>query len=126
MREEIAVRWIDHLRNKGIPQTSSKLAEPGTDARCCLGVLCDIAVTEGVIPEPRLNLSGDMMLYDDYGAYLPGPVQEWAEISSSNGFLAKAYKVAENENALSLAAMNDKSLSFDTIADVIQKQWGGL
>ena len=57
MNPEIRAMWTAALRSGGIPQTKSKL-RGGEDARCCLGVLCDLAVAGGVIPAAKADGRG--------------------------------------------------------------------
>lgn len=67
MREDIKDLWVRELRFGNISQLRAKLGDH-TGARCCLGVLCDIAVEHGIIPPPtyRANLNSNVYLeYDD-------------------------------------------------------------
>ena len=49
MKQEIAEKWVERLRSGKITQCTSVLGRV-TGARCCLGVLSDLAVEEGIIP----------------------------------------------------------------------------
>ncbi len=125
MKKEIAERWIDKLRNGNIPQLIGILGMVN-GRRCCLGVLCDIAVEDGIIgtlntdqSTPRDPLHpgpiANKVLYgtklDDM--VLPEEVIEWAEMNSNSGEIAS--------NGATLAAMNDNGVPFTAIADIIEK-----
>lgn len=103
--------WLDALRSGEYQQAKEVLArvDPDTgevEGFCCLGVLCDLAVKEGVIPAPVLvdryeNKTGigdkDRYRYGDpYGpeirststAELPVAVKEWAGLYDTSPSVA--------------------------------------
>ena len=98
----------------------------------CLGVLCDIAVAEGVIPAPYLAEHGmDNGSYgyrnraengDDrpveYGI-LPGEVMRWAELPNSNPEVP--VRRGHNNMMSDLAELNDNGYNFNQIADIIDQ-----
>ncbi len=127
MKKEIAERWIDKLRNGNIPQAVGHLGITN-GRRCCLGVLCDIAVEDGIIGTLNSGPSKDTIGYGPskdtigysvlYGTKLsdmelPEEVVEWAEMNSNCGEIAS--------NGATLAAMNDNGIPFTAIADIIEK-----
>ena len=88
MKREIAKRWVEALTSGKYEQTTGKLqrTEPGENGEpvgfCCLGVLCELAVADGVIP-PAFH--SDLLSTGMYGksgvcSTLPDEVQEWAEV----------------------------------------------
>ena len=127
MRRDIAEKWAYRLRHGHILQGKNVLAKG--DRRCCLGVLCDMAVEEGIVGVIRdtHDLSGEEChIYDPtvsaaccapYGSHkvLPDKVMQWAGMRSECGSFEKA-----NGNFTSLAVMNDNGYSFNEIADYIE------
>lgn len=113
MKKEIAERWIDKLENGNIPQHRGYLATK-EGGRCCLGILCDIAVEDGVINK---NTSGDLIRYgrEDTAVMLPDEVMEWSGIKSSTGMFGQQNKFK------SLSFLNDTGHSFYSIAQIIKK-----
>ena len=68
----IQEEWVKTLETTDIKQNPNYLGF--TDgSRCCLGILCDLAVKHGVIPEPILikhsHYSEDIRPYEDALAY---------------------------------------------------------
>lgn len=119
MHAEIAELWTTELRSGRFTQGWNALRS-SQDEYCCLGVLCEIAVREGVIPaamQPyRLRdyvygvSSGDWHRNDRSNSVLPHVVMEWAGISTGVGILA---------NGSMLTTINDDGTSFADIADII-------
>jgi len=134
MRKDIADKWVKRLREGGIEQCKGSLAI--NDARCCLGVLCDIAAEEDPETfywgdpsnsfeekEPILFgtiIEGSMSFgtTDDRRsrAVLPECVVKWAGCMSSTGFVP-GREDCDNK----LTVLNDKGVSFAEIADIIER-----
>ena len=53
MNKEVKKKWVDALRSGEYAQGRSSLRDH--DEYCCLGVLCELAVKEGVIPAPTYS-----------------------------------------------------------------------
>jgi hypothetical protein len=69
--EEVWILWADALETTDKKQGKGRLA-PSEGERCCLGVLCDLAVEHGVIK--------------DYGPFLwllPSEVATWADLAGN-------------------------------------------
>lgn len=131
LRPEVAKKWVEALRSGDYLQTQDALQHTkDTDENpagfCCLGVLCDVAVKEGldikVVP-----LNGGQVLYgsdeDARLGELPRSVMEWAGLTSSDPIVEvpnlNGDDRVDNE---SLSALNDTYyFTFDQIADVITK-----
>ena len=109
MKAEIARTWVEALRSGDYEQGRRALNRDGK--YCCLGVLCELAVAEGVIEAPERLPKGDMA-YAGCNTYLPQAVCEWAGIDSPYG---KVYKGSKTH----LATLNDEYFSFNQIADII-------
>ena len=137
MKADIAEKWVAALCSGEIEQTTTALGRvDGT--RCCLGVLCDIAVEDEVIPAPIVGASdfsallhyGSQKDHDNdglSGGYLPTVVQEWAgmktqagHIDTKDGTHGPRMLAFGESQYMSLADANDSDqISFDQIADAI-------
>lgn len=143
MNQEIKARWVEALRSGEYAQTQGSLqrvvAKPGRAAGfCCLGVLCDIAVQDGVVrvyPERSESIVHYGAQNDFSGAYLPASVQEWSALESMEGFyvtggqikqvlsedqLSEIDEDIETYSSYSLADLNDRGASFEAIALLIE------
>jgi hypothetical protein len=123
MNADIKKRWIDALRSGGYQQTTGVLHDEDANGFCCLGVLCDIAVKEGVVKSAELRAveSGDrdgrrVTAYDYEFGVLPDSVKVWADIPVSNP------DVIIDNRQTSLAEENDGGKTFSEIADIIEEQ----
>lgn len=120
MNPDIKVRWVEALRSNNYKQAKGYLKSE--DGFCCLGVLCDIAVKDGVIAAP-IKLEGGYGDPDHYGygsgeetGELPGEVADWAGLDSYNPL------VREDESLASLADWNDDyGYDFKQIAQLIEE-----
>lgn len=118
MDSRIKEIWIDRLENGDIRQVGGSLGN-ADGSRCCLGVLCDIAVEENVIGAP--SVSDDRLIYGNQIAVLPQSVQDWAGLDSPNG----GYKL-NTQNDMSDGALsfdNDCGKSFQEIANTIRERF---
>lgn len=132
MNEEIKLRWISALRSGEYNQTESRLGD-GT-GYCCLGVLCEIAVQDGIITkEPDPESVAVYTWVDDAGfphseeALLPTPVRDWAGLSSINPdvpatdtLCAFSEDLIPTYNRIRLSNLNDAGMPFSMIADEIE------
>ena len=112
MKEKIKQQWLKELRSGEWKHGHGRLMNDKDEA-CCLGVLCDIAVREGIIkPWERTN-DGWQVAY--HTLLLPRAVIQWAGgLASDNPIIA--------ETSCSLAYCNDNlGLSFKKIADLIER-----
>jgi hypothetical protein len=142
MNNEVKAKWLAALRSGEYKQGHKQLAtaENNETTYCCLGVLCDLAVKEGVIPKPWLGLYFKTVFYGHEGAAsaLPAEVKEWAGLERSNPFcgeVAQAYAqdgvgTVLGDVRLTLAELNDGSSlyitpvsphTFEEIADIIEE-----
>lgn len=106
MKPEIAEKWIKALRSGDYNQGKQKLKY--NNFFCCLGVLCEIAVKEGVI-KPSINDE-----YEGSSLFLPFEVYStWANMKNNYGEI--------NSIRSSLFKLNDaENMSFEQIADIIE------
>jgi hypothetical protein len=111
MNPDIKKRWLDALRSGKFKQGREALrSNHGGDTRhCCLGVLCELAVEDGVA-----RRKGNRYL--DCSEILPRDVQHWAELDDPNP------SVRGQGFSVCLAEMNDSGKDFNAIADIIEEQ----
>lgn len=146
MNQEIKARWVAALRSGEYPQAINRLRAEG--GYCCLGVLCELAVADGVISNLGMG-EDDGFLYginpegqmtgsepETSDTVLPKAVIEWAGIERIDG---GAPVVTPDESWIpklnlsippksldeiphELAGLNDQGMSFTDIADIIEEQ----
>jgi hypothetical protein len=121
MDAAIKERWLAALRSGEYEQGRGMLEFNGKF--CCLGVLCSLAVKDGITERTVLeNVDGPtgVALYgtrDGVGGtrhYLPGKVIEWA------GLPPNEPTVSVPELGGSLASLNDSGTTFAEIANIIE------
>lgn len=124
MKPEIAKIWVDALRSGKYDQGISVLRDKDNKF-CCLGVLCELAVKEGIIDTPVLmDDNREYYIYEkhSYGV-LPNNVQEWAGMKNSNGRYTDTFD--SNGNYVQILALyihNDRDkMNFNQIADIIEQ-----
>lgn len=130
MNHEIKAEWLRRLRDPNRKQLRGDLTrihKDGSRSDCCLGVLCEIAVEQGVLvttPTTSAGLLGYQ--YQDVSGVAftmpPERVNDWADMDAFVVDYPFAYPDSHNiEGVLHLAELNDKyGLTFDQIADVIE------
>lgn len=118
MNPDAKTKWIELLRSGTLEQGRGQLRS-SSDQFCCLGVLCEVAVKEGVIPPPIPPETDPGALFDDDWEYadetgiLPEAVAVWAGLSPRH--------TSAEDSQSRLIAMNDtKGSSFAEIADYIE------
>lgn len=145
MKEEIKKKWVEKLRDGSYKQGQKKLCtvEKGKDTKyCCLGVLTDLAVKEGVIMwngylEKDENSVCRYVQDIKYGAtsgVIPRKVVYWSGLKDENPLLfpkeispvldkagIKFDSPKMKRDTISLAELNDEGLSFEGIAAVIEE-----
>lgn len=151
MNPDIKEKWLNLLRSEEYEQGNGQLGyDPpdGTPARrCCLGVLCEVAVQEGVIEKKVIN--GDVIygvnlavansISDDVTGvagedwesakfYLPKAVREWAGLSHYSPTVPRPDGVDESlttdyRDEINLATLNDSVVGygFPEIADQVER-----
>lgn len=118
MNREIRDRWIAALRSGKYQQGKYSLRRD--ERYCCLGVLCELAVQDGIIE--RYDPLNDHVydFGDENGSSngaLPPTVVRWAGLHDSIPLV----RFAGNEHGL--ASLNDSiGLNFNQIAQIIEQQ----
>jgi hypothetical protein len=74
MNPEIRARWVAALRSGEYRQGDGHLRMG--DRLCCLGVLCELAVEDGVVN--GVQLSDGLWEYNGSAGWLPPAVVDWA------------------------------------------------
>lgn len=136
MNPEIKKIWLDALRSGEYKQGDGVLAKTvewdEKPRYCCLGVLCDIAAKQGVpieITPPKDEVFNEWE-FDNETESLPESVREWAGIEDSLGGFPNASENSMDtwythggRHFINLADMNDKGVTFEELADVIEKEF---
>lgn len=116
MRQDIAEKWVAALESGKYVQGKGLLRD--TDGKyCCLGVLCDLAVEEGIVS--KVDDGGatfygvDATPLSGRSALLPSEVMAWSGMAFPDGFMPS--------QDLSLTMLNDTfGREFDQIAEMIR------
>lgn len=117
-------KWVAALRSGEYKQGVRRLHTTNSEDKfCCLGVACDLYQKEvgGLIVEV-MGVQEDRqrpVAYDNNIGSLPPRVQNWLGIKGSYGDPYSGVIVNED----SLSGLNDKGMSFDEIADVIEQEY---
>ena len=122
MNARVKKMWLKALRSGEYEQGKGYLRNLDEDTYCCLGVLCDLAIKDGVVinesestfsyPHPRVSL------YDGVCSMLPYNVREWAQLEYSDPRVRNG-----NDPNWTLAGLNDSNnYAFNDIADIIEEQ----
>jgi hypothetical protein len=136
LRPEVKEKWIAELESGRWTQGHGMLGRSNTTERCCLGVLCEVAIREGVIPPATpLTPTTGRLLYTGEANYLPVKVRKWA-FDNPHGPENPVLKFTEQEIArghakgsaspdgkvrLTASAANDGGVPFDAIAEAIRR-----
>ena len=121
MRQEIAKLWAKYLRTPGLKQAKGRLGNPNDEARCCLGHLCDIAVTKGVIAPPTKGEKALVYGKNIESGVLPHEVVQWAHMRSPKGRFDSGPPSAYGYTTRFLDQINDGGTNLGDIADIIEK-----
>lgn len=143
MNPEIKARWVAALRSGQYRQGKGRLCceMGGGSSYCCLGVLCEIAVQDGIVQRIEANgvQYGKPGTDDIDGTILPQAVAGWAQLAA-DGFIQRRTWAecpngaisggvpCEKSNCVacrnvSLTSLNDSlpgKYDFHCIADVIE------
>lgn len=137
MNQDIKARWTKALRSGEFGQITGALNKIPTiydekEGFCCLGVLCEIAVEDGIIERIKYDNLGDVgyvplggKAADGYVefAVLPVAVQEWAGLTSGNGEYSEGNDFGGPVRRTLVGANDDLRLSFSEIADIVDKHF---
>jgi len=113
MNSQIKERWVRALRSGEYEQTTRCLHND--KGFCCLGVLCDLYAKEHNVSWNRNSITQKYDLFHS-DQVLPPEVMEWARVERD-----PTVKHA-SRGATTLAMLNDHSLDFNQIAQIIEEQ----
>lgn len=120
MNEDVKELWTTALLSGKYKQGRKRLTavKEGVTTDCCLGVLCKIAVAQGMELEIRsIDYDGDLFIdYNGEGSTLPQAVRDWAGLDQSNPVVTDA-----EHGRNSLAEFNDNGKTFSEIAEIIER-----
>ena len=127
MNKEIKQKWLEALRSGEYKQGKTRLHNTTDKTFCCLGVLCEVAIKEGVkldTLEVDAETYGTDQPYRKYkcisyageSTVLPDTVIAWAGLPDCNPSINKASPNTHD----SLASINDRGVDFLAIADLIE------
>ncbi len=116
MNKEIKEKWVAALRS-GDYQQGKEVLRTGQDKFCCLGVLCDLHRQEHPGYEWIFNPNREAYVYHDKLTITPNLVVNWAGLSAPNPPVS-----SQGEARNCLATCNDKGMTFNEIADIIEKE----
>lgn len=120
MNRAALTTWVQALRSGSYEQGRGRLASQ--DGKfCCLGVLCEVAVEDGLAITKMLS-AGNTIRYDRAADYPPLSVIAWLDV---DGLLDPVIPYFEGTggNLLTLDYLNDHGFTFDQIADLIEWRW---
>ena len=116
MKAKIADLWIKALRSGDYKQGRGQL-EDNKGRFCCLGVLCDLAIKDGVKINREIGHYNNLFTYDTNTGSLPDKVMKWSGLKTSDG----TYKYY-SDTIRALWRHNDEGrMSFEEIADIIEE-----
>jgi hypothetical protein len=119
---EVKRKWVAALRSGEYRQGEGALHNLDTDGNhrfCCLGVLTDLAIKDGVVEDWALGNKANLQC-EGQVAYLPEPVAIWAVGDPLLALCDFHVEVAGEHNTL--AGCNDDGYTFEQIADIIEEQ----
>ena len=125
MHKDIAEKWVAALRSGEYKQGKDVLAVCDRTKHCCLGVLCEVAIKEGLEVQVETLVDHHAAIFDNSKAFLPVSVADWAGMKTRLGDVPASEKTTLS-TVLSLMGMNDGGHSFGAIANVIENHWEEL
>lgn len=132
MKPEIKQKWLEALRSGKFEQARENLYVPAVNGYCCLGVLCEVAIAEGVEIKREDTYYGALdeegnLTEDCSETNLPKIVAEWAGLDKHPELPERAYDSTKHGELLNdlrelfLAEINDAGVGFGIIADLIEE-----
>jgi hypothetical protein len=118
---EVKTKWVAALRSGEYEQTTGTLSRDG--AYCCLGVLCELAIKDGVEIEKHPT-PGASTRYGESVGVLPWRVVSWAGVPDCDPDVQVPPKDDDQfatDEWQALSGVNDGGASFELIADLIEK-----
>jgi hypothetical protein len=141
LNPEVKQQWVDALRSGNYPQGKFSL-KTDSGKYCCLGVLCEISPIESRVVTTCDCCSTTATLWDDCESVLPSSVMNWAGTGNDRdicmdltledfNYLVEKYETDEFRTlevsdryistSVNGSALNDSGVSFEDIANLIEK-----
>lgn len=121
LKPQIKKLWIKALKSGKYNQGKGALCNINNQF-CCLGVLCDLhrikVLKKGKHVWKKSSKGTVIFSYLDNNGILPRQVANWAY--QKNNF--SELNPIVNDRVDTLSSLNDSNTSFETIADIIEKQ----
>lgn len=127
MNQDIKKRWVTALRSGEYDQVEGYLALKD-EGFCCLGVLCEIALADGVIAKIPARTGSNIINYMDHGddegwdTELPSAVVAWAGLPDNNPDVEVTAPEGWTSNQTLSGLNDDLKWDFKKIATVIEEQ----
>lgn len=125
MEQEIKKRWVEALVSRKFKKGEGCLYNSDTGAHCALGVLCELAVEDG-ITKRRDSRHGGPSFYGKDGegcdSILPREVVEWAGLESPSPIVSFRDSVWDETTFFTVSELNDMGASYEYIADKIEAE----
>lgn len=135
MNKNVQAKWTARLRSLDPELQGTKALKQVNGKMCCLGVLCEIAVEEGILPPPvkhdwnYVYMGDEMVPVYEYGednrtGILPREVADWAELEREPGTTTACNPVLKSSAGAAYTAADwndDHKKSFKEIADMIDR-----
>ena len=126
MKEEIRKRWVQALCSGKFKRGEESLYNADFGAHCALGVLCELAVEDGVTERHDSQHGGPSFYGKDRNgsdSILPPEVVEWAGLDSPSPMVSYADDFNHGEtHFFTVSEMNDMGASFEYIAEKIESE----
>lgn len=135
MKKEVADLWIAALESGEYAQTTGALHVLSehvgargneevirTKGYCCLGVLCEVAIKNGLDLKRRINIASTLEYFDEANGVAPAKVMKWSGLKSATG----DFYTAPVDDFTCLTQLNDDGTSFQEIANIIREHWEKL
>lgn len=122
MKLDVAKKWVKALRSGKYKQGRGALCED--EKYCCLGVLCEVAIKDGVkLKKEDSEYSKGYISYSGYGSTLPPKVLKYADMKKDAPVgIIEDHLATDLEDEL--IYLNDtQKYSFKKIADFIEKNF---
>lgn len=119
MNKENVRKWVDALRSGKYQQGKTYLQTK--NGYCCLGVVCRVAIADGVELEATESEFDDVVYFGGSAHFLPRQVQEWLGTDTDNVEFRD-----ENGDRILATYANDnaaRNYSFNDIANMLEETY---
>lgn len=120
--KDIKAKWVEALRSGKYKQGAAALKRVWSEENeenveyCCLGVLCELAVEDGVLGPAEQKDNSYSRYYNEERSELPDAVMVWADIPQAN----PVFEIDVHGTRRDAICLNDGGWTFEQIADIIE------